>query len=176
MIAWGKRFILGGIASCFVACAGAPPVASEGTTPEPVHDTGPQVMIEGSSLTIIDEAGSSPLVVYFDVDSDVIAPESYGPLEALADFLHNRGDTFPLEVQGHADERGPDAYNRELSVRRAKAVKQYLVERGVDADSLTVAGYGEGRPAATGSGASYDRNRRVEFAIGTQAPHTVAAR
>ena len=175
MSAWGKRCVLGGIASCLVACAGALPVASEGTTPEPLH-AGPQVMTDGSSLTFLDEAGSSPLVVYFDVDSDVIAPDSYGLLDALAVFLHNRGGTLPLEVHGHADERGPDAYNRELSVRRAKAVKRYLVERGIDAASLMVAGHGEGRPAATGGDDSYDRNRRVEFAIGTRARQTVAAR
>ncbi len=69
-----------------------------------------------------------------------------------------------VEVGGHTDSRGRDAYNLDLSTRRAAAVRDYLIQRGVPADQLTSHGYGETRPVAdndTEDGRA--RNRRVEL-------------
>ena len=77
-------------------------------------------------------------------------------------MLNNSG--LMVEVAGHTDSVGAESYNQSLSERRAKAVKSYLVERGIDADRLTVRGYGESEPVAdnaTKEGRA--ENRRVEL-------------
>ena len=66
-----------------------------------------------------------------------------------------------IRLRGHADERGPDDYNLELSRKRAEKVKRYLVRQGVDAGRLEVEAVGEAEPL----GGSLAKNRRVEFKI-----------
>jgi peptidoglycan-associated lipoprotein len=69
-----------------------------------------------------------------------------------------------ITLEGHADERGTEEYNLQLSNRRAEAVKRYLTTLGVRAGSLETTGYGEARPAENGSNESaWAANRRVEF-------------
>lgn len=155
-----KRIALAGALTSLVACGSSlPHQASTAQLQNGEH----RVIIEDSSLVLIGDGGSVPLVIYFENDSDRIQRGSYRPLNALATFLHHQSGTLPVEVQGHADERGSSAYNEALSVRRAQAVKRYLVEHGVDAGSLHATGYGEARPIAAGD--NQGRNRRVEFAI-----------
>lgn len=72
----------------------------------------------------------------------------------------------PIQIEGHCDERGTVEYNLVLGERRAKAVKAYLVERGVWADLLHVISYGEERPLDPGrSDVAYARNRRAQFNV-----------
>ena len=67
---------------------------------------------------------------------------------------------------GHTDERGDDAYNLDLSDRRAAAVVKYLVDNGVEAKRLTSQGYGETQPVDKRQNeAAWAKNRRVEFHI-----------
>jgi peptidoglycan-associated lipoprotein len=69
-------------------------------------------------------------------------------------------------VQGHTDERGSDAYNLDLSDRRAASVRRYLTEHGVTADRLQSHGYGETQPIDPSHGEkAWSKNRRVEFLI-----------
>jgi len=161
---WGRQISLAGLfSSLFIlGCARAP--IQEPTTLDPLANqhAGPQVMIEGSSLVLIEDAESTPLVVYFGVDSDVVDPAKYDVLDALAAFLNSHGDELRVEVQGHADERGPDVYNEGLSLRRARAVERYLIERGVDPGRVRATGFGEQRPLVDHDD-SYRSNRRVEF-------------
>jgi outer membrane protein OmpA-like peptidoglycan-associated protein len=71
-----------------------------------------------------------------------------------------------MTVEGHADVRGSDAYNQELSQRRADRVKAQLVKNGFDADRIDAVGYGRSRPRDPGdSEEAHHRNRRVEFVI-----------
>jgi OOP family OmpA-OmpF porin len=75
-----------------------------------------------------------------------------------------------VEVAGHTDSVGPDAYNQKLSQRRADAVKQVLVKDGVAANRVTSVGYGESRPVAdNATEAGRAVNRRVEAAVEAQA-------
>ena len=104
--------------------------------------------------------------IYFDFDRATIQPESRPALEGAAKILkENPG--IRVEIQGHTDSRGSDAYNLGLSERRAQAVVNYLVqELGIDASRLTAKGYGESRPVAdneTDDGRAI--NRRVDFVI-----------
>lgn len=71
-----------------------------------------------------------------------------------------------VEVGGHTDSRGAADYNQQLSERRAKSVRDYLVGNGIAENRLTTVGYGLGRPIADNATADgQDRNRRVELRI-----------
>ena len=68
------------------------------------------------------------------------------------------------QIEGHADERGPDEYNLALGNRRAAMVKRYMVERGIADERVSIVSYGEERPAVAGSSEdAWSRNRRAEF-------------
>ncbi|WP_339531469.1 OmpA family protein [Pseudomonas mucidolens] len=105
------------------------------------------------------------LDVKFDFDKAVVKQDSYGDVKNLADFMAQYPATN-VEVAGHTDSVGPDAYNQKLSQRRADAVKQVLVQDGVAADRITSVGYGESRPVAdNATEAGRAVNRRVEAAV-----------
>lgn len=101
--------------------------------------------------------------ILFDVASATIKPGSYPFLNDLATVLQNNR-RLRLEIDGHTDSDGSDADNQALSERRAKAVRDYLVGKGVAATRLTIKGYGESKPLRRGN-TEQDKatNRRVEF-------------
>lgn len=100
-------------------------------------------------------------VVYFAFDSDQLLRESYDILDALVKVLDAYPSIKRLSVEGHADSRGPEEYNLDLSKRRAASVVAYLIDVGVDPERLESVGYGESRPISQ----YYRENRRVEFVI-----------
>ena len=102
--------------------------------------------------------------IQFDVNSDVVKPESRPVLELIAEAL--RADaTLKLRVEGHTDSTGDPAKNLDLSKRRAESVKKALVGQfGIAADRLTTDGFGDTKPIGkneTPQGRA--ENRRVEF-------------
>lgn len=112
-------------------------------------------------------SGPRPIIlrgVNFRFDSDELTPESKKNLDTVATAIsHQPGNK--LVVGGHASSEGDTLYNLDLSTRRARSVRSYLVERGVIPASLTSAGFGELHPVAnnaTEEGRS--QNRRVELA------------
>jgi outer membrane protein OmpA-like peptidoglycan-associated protein len=102
--------------------------------------------------------------IYFDFNSDKLKPESDAVLQQISDILHKNPD-WKLNVSGHTDNIGDDAFNLNLSQRRAAAVKNALVTRyKIAPDRLTPSGYGSSRPVApntTFEGRAL--NRRVEL-------------
>lgn len=101
--------------------------------------------------------------VNFDFDKAVIRPQDYAKLDQDVDAMKAWGDV-DVEVAGHTCSIGTEEYNLGLSQRRAEAVRNYLVSKGVSADRLTARGYGESRPVA--SNATREgraQNRRVEL-------------
>jgi outer membrane protein OmpA-like peptidoglycan-associated protein len=71
-----------------------------------------------------------------------------------------------IQINGHTDSRGTDAYNQELSERRARAVVDYLVQNGIDPGRATSRGFGSTRPVADNqTEAGRQLNRRVEFVV-----------
>ena len=104
--------------------------------------------------------------IHFATDSAEILPESDHILIAIAATLEGNPHLLLLEVQGHADDRGTDAYNIALTRDRAAAVVQALTLRGIAPSRLRSAGYGERCPVARGtSDAARAANRRVEIKI-----------
>jgi OOP family OmpA-OmpF porin len=105
----------------------------------------------------------------FDFDKSVIKPEAKGKLDDLVSKLAGVNLEVIVAV-GHTDSVGTDAYNQGLSARRANAVKQYLVSKGIEANRIYTEGKGESQPVAdnrTAEGRA--KNRRVEIeVIGTR--------
>ncbi|OGU54760.1 MAG: hypothetical protein A2V66_08295 [Ignavibacteria bacterium RBG_13_36_8] len=103
--------------------------------------------------------------VFFEFNKAGILPESKPELDKVVSFLKNHS-TVEIELSGHTDNIGSDAYNLQLSQKRAESVKAYLTASGIKVSRLKAKGYGESRPIATND-TEYGReqNRRVEFTI-----------
>jgi outer membrane protein OmpA-like peptidoglycan-associated protein len=102
--------------------------------------------------------------IYFDVNKDVVKPESYGTLKDIAAVLNEVPDV-KVKIVGHTDADGSDAANLDLSKRRAAAVKAELAKSfGVNADQLETDGMGEKQPVVpNNTPVNKAQNRRVEF-------------
>ena len=97
--------------------------------------------------------------VYFDLDKAEIR-DGTSTLNDQAAWL-KKYPNITIVVEGHADERGTREYNLALGERRANAVKEYLVSRGVSANRIETVSYGKERPAVLGSNNSaWAQNRR----------------
>lgn len=121
--------------------------------------------------TSVERVGEDTLLVHFesdllfDVDSAVLDRGSQASLEEMASVL-NEFDKTAVVVQGHTDADGSEQHNQELSERRARAVHNYLVSRGVDAGRMTAVGHGESFPVASNASPSGKRsNRRVDVLL-----------
>lgn len=103
--------------------------------------------------------------VHFDFDKANIRADAMPVLNEAAETLKNEAG-MAVVVEGHTDSAGTDAYNLKLSRRRADAVKDYLVKRGIPASRLTAEGFGESRPVASNDTADgRAQNRRVELRV-----------
>jgi peptidoglycan-associated lipoprotein len=99
--------------------------------------------------------------VFFAVDQSTLSAEAQAVLDAQAEWLMNNSD-FAATIEGHADEQGTREYNIALGDRRANAVRDYLVSRGVAASRVQTVSYGKERPVALCSDEScYSQNRRA---------------
>lgn len=102
--------------------------------------------------------------VAFDVDSDVIKGSFYATLDRIAEEIQARAATARFTIVGHTDSDASNEYNQDLSERRARAVANYLIAKGVDAGQLSVLGLGETRPLASNeTPEGKAQNRRVEI-------------
>ncbi len=118
-----------------------------------------RVLVTQEQVVILDK-------VFFDTNKATIKRVSWPILNEVATVLTTYPDIRKVEIAGHTDTDGPDARNLALSQSRAEAVRDYLVNKGVDGARLVPVGYGEARPIAdNGSSSGKAENRRVEFVI-----------
>ena len=107
--------------------------------------------------------------VLFDTAAATLKPGAASAIDRLAKYLEQNPESRVI-IEGHTDSRGSEAYNEDLSQRRAQAVADELVTRGISSDRLEVIGRGEGFPVANnGTDAGRQQNRRVEIVFSDQA-------
>ena len=100
--------------------------------------------------------------IRFDFNEHKLSEPARAGLQNLADCI--KAASAKLILEGHADERGTEEFNLQLSNRRAAAVKRYLMDLGIKDSDIETVGFGENRPAMQGSGDDvWSANRRVEI-------------
>jgi len=103
--------------------------------------------------------------IFFDFDQATLKSESFPELNRIISLMNDKS-TLEVEISGHADATGPEAYNLGLSERRAKSVVRYLTDKGVAAERVKVSFFGETKPVESNETKEGRRkNRRVEFKI-----------
>jgi OOP family OmpA-OmpF porin len=139
----------------------APPEPEPPPPPEPKRVTVTQDKIE------INEK------ILFDLDQATIRPESHGLLDEIVAVIRDNPQIRKISIEGHTDSDGSDSHNMKLSDARAKAVRAYLTEHGIEAGRLVAKGFGETKPIAdNATSKGRDDNRRVEFLIVEQSDVT----
>ncbi len=113
------------------------------------------------------QVGSSIILknIFFELDKSDLKEESHSELAKLLEFLE-KNNSISIEIAGHTDKQGSHEYNLELSETRAKAVYEYLIAKGIDANRLQYKGYSYDKPIATNdTEEGRALNRRTEFVI-----------
>ncbi|MCB1492912.1 MAG: OmpA family protein [Rhodobiaceae bacterium] len=126
-----------------------------------------QLQASGVSVTRVGNqiVLNMPSNITFDSDQYAIKPEFFGVLNSVAAVFREYNQTL-IDVYGHTDSDGSDAYNYQLSQNRAQSVASYLGQQGVDPRRFQVRGFGESQPIAPNSTeAGKAQNRRVEIRI-----------
>ncbi|MDA8142210.1 MAG: peptidoglycan-associated lipoprotein Pal, partial [Desulfobacteraceae bacterium] len=103
--------------------------------------------------------------IYFDFDSAVITSDAQILLRNKAAYMRSNAN-IAVQVEGHCDERGTEAYNMALGERRAESAKSFMVNMGIDAAKISTISYGKERPVDKGHNeAAWAKNRRAHFVI-----------
>lgn len=127
---------------------------------EQTAGTGVNVIRDGDNLVL-----DMPSGITFAVDSSTVQPGFQSTLDKVATTLTQYEKTY-VDVMGHTDSTGSEAYNQALSERRASSVASYLTSRGVQSARLATRGYGESQPKASNlDEGGRAANRRVEIRL-----------
>ena len=151
----------------------AAPAASGVQLVTPLPAPAPAPYVEQSAPVTAASAAGSPSAdkvtfeadAFFDFDKSVLKPAGKAKLSDLVAKLQGT-DIEVVVATGHTDSIGSDAYNMKLSLRRASAVKAFLVSKGIPADRVFVEGKGESQPVASNkTREGRAKNRRVEVEV-----------
>ena len=146
-----------------VAAAPPPPPAPAPPAPPPPCHAPPGFKVDANCRII--EQSVVVRAVDFEFNLSQLTAPAQQTLDEVASALLTQPDLH-VEIQGHTDSIGSVNYNLNLSQRRAEAVKDYLVSKGVSPSNLTAKGYGKAKPIASNDTAEgRAQNRRVEFEV-----------
>ena len=139
----------------------APPPAQRpepprGPTAPPAPPPVTENALPGSERDFVINVGDR---VYFDFDKYDVRSDATPLLDAQAGWL-KRYPAVQVRIEGNCDERGTREYNLALGARRANAVREYLVARGIGAARITTVSYGKEKPIDSGSGDEADQHNR----------------
>jgi len=105
-------------------------------------------------------------IVHFDFDKYNIRNDQMPIVQEVANLLKDTKGNFTVRIEGNCDEWGSDEYNYALGLKRAKTVKQALIDLGVDANKLTIISYGKSNPVCTAhTKTCWAKNRRDNFTL-----------
>ncbi len=127
---------------------------------EVVDEERRQQLLKGGRTLVQNEVDLSSMA-FFDLDSDRLRPDAVEHLQQLVNDLKASQLASPIQVIGHTCWLGTEAYNMDLSKRRANRTRDYLVEHGVDAQSIHTSWKGESEPLYDNRGPDMEKNRRV---------------
>lgn len=117
------------------------------------------------SKEVIEKINYAAKNVFFATGSFKLLPKSFKSLDEVANLM-KQDDLLRLQIDGHTDAQGDDAKNMTLSENRAKAVKDYLISKGVSESRINSTGYGETKPVEDNKTAvGRAKNRRVEITV-----------
>lgn len=143
----------------FAGCAGSKKGGQSGELGSDIEGTALSLDAKGSDSGTIAGLNS----INFDTDQARLSSTSRQLLAANAEWMKSNS-SMNIEIEGHCDERGSTEYNLALGERRAKGVKEYLVNLGVPSSRITIISYGKEKPLALGSSPSdLSKNRRANF-------------
>ncbi len=145
------------------------PYVDKANVPVECGGVAPVAVVQPPAPTMITETMVLEADTNFDFDKAVLKPAGQETLSLLAEDVRRADDVDSISVVGHTDSIGTEAYNQGLSERRAAAVRDFLVEQGVDPSLIRTRGMGESQPVA--SNANRDgraENRRVEITVEAQ--------
>ncbi len=163
---WTPATAAKGCDGALVAAAPAPAPAPAAAPAAPAARPAPAPAPQPPAATKVTYAADA----FFDFDKAVLKPEGKAKLDDLVGKVKGINLEVIIAV-GHTDSVGTDAYNQKLSVRRAEAVKAYLVSKGIEKNRVYTEGKGEKQPVADNKTAEgRAKNRRVEIeVVGTRA-------
>jgi OmpA-OmpF porin, OOP family len=146
--------------------APTPTVARPEPEPEPEPEAEPPPPPKKKRVEVKEESIELGEVVQFASGSDVLLPESEKLLDEVASALNDHPEILRVRIEGHTDARAGTRYNKKLSRFRARAVRKYLIAKGVKPGRLIGRGYGETKPLDSNkTREGRYKNRRVEFKI-----------
>ncbi|MDZ7263289.1 MAG: OmpA family protein [candidate division KSB1 bacterium] len=120
-----------------------------------------EVITKGDSVISIEVNN-----IFFDIDRWELKKESHEELDRWVEFLAANPD-IPFEIHGHTDNTGTDDHNLVLSEKRAAAVQQYLLNKGITRSRMTIKGFGRTKPVETNdTEEGRQKNRRVQIVFG----------
>ncbi|HUZ12579.1 MAG TPA: peptidoglycan-associated lipoprotein Pal [Caulobacteraceae bacterium] len=171
---WGALASIGAALALLGACAShpkppppGPPAAAPAPPPEQAMPGPPEAAVQsqplpGSEQDFVINVGDR---VYFDYNEASIRADAAPILTSQADWL-NRYPEVTVRIEGNCDERGTREYNFALGARRAAAVRQFLVDHGVQASRITTISYGKERPIDPGHDeAAWAKDRNAHTVI-----------
>ncbi|MFW6323773.1 MAG: OmpA family protein [Desulfovibrionales bacterium] len=158
---WRKRALLGaGIGAVAGGSVGYYMDVQEAKLRERLQGTGVSVTRQGDQIIL-----NMPSNITFDVDSAAIKPQFFDVLNSVVLVLDEYEKTY-VDILGHTDSTGSEAYNQALSERRAESVSAYLKAQGTLPARILTKGFGESRPVATNNTVEgRSLNRRVEIVL-----------
>jgi len=164
----GESVVGDGVGDCVMDGAGNPVRTSgwneEGASDECGAAPAPVAEAPAPAPMPVSETMTLSAAALFDFDKSTIKPDAAAQLDEFAARIGRLPSLESVNVVGHTDSVGTDAYNEKLSMRRASAVSDYLVGRGVNAAVINTSGMGESQPVADNSTADgREQNRRVEI-------------
>ena len=155
-----EKIVGAGIGAIAGGAVGAYMDKQERELREKTAGTGVEVVRQGDEIVL-----NMPSAITFAFDSYAIEPQFQDTLNDVAETLSSYPSTY-IDVYGHTDSVGTDAYNMTLSQNRAQAVANYLSTRGVASARLATQGFGESQPIASNdTEAGRAQNRRVEIRV-----------